>query len=188
MWLMCFFNWCYYGREEYEPSKDNIKPIFDLYWDIEDFNLATLDPNNINKFITQEEQGVEQYVMDFHDKKLQSYNKINQIFGIDNTNPIINLPTIKSLYSQTRYQVDYILRTKRISKNRVDVILCKRWMSVTTEDIGFSPTFIWEKVPFIGNTYPRVYNAYIKLKLIYNQRKKQELTQQRIQTQKAFKI
>lgn len=189
LFLQCYFNWCYYGREEYEPSKDNIKPILDLYWAVDDFNNATKNPINFNKFITQEEQGVEQYVMDFHDKKLQSYNKINQIFGIDNTNPIINLPTIRSLYSQTKFQVDYIIRTIRRSKNRVDAILCKKWMSVTTEDVKFFPSFIWEKVPFIADYYPRVYKAYVKLKLFYNSQKKEELTSDSIvQPKKYFKL
>lgn len=176
LFLQCYFNWCFYGRDEYEPSKENLKPIFDLYWKIDDFNNATKNPFNFNKFLTQEEQGVEQFIMEFQNKDLQAYNKINQIFGIDNTNPIINLPTIRSLYTHTRFQVNYILRTIRKSKNRVDVVLCKKWMSVTTEKIRFYPTFVWERVPFIGDYYPKVYDAYIKLKLHYNKAKKEELT------------
>lgn len=176
MWLMCFMNWCYYGREEYEPTKDNIKPILDLYWKVNDFNNATKNPKNFNKFLTQEEQGVEQYVMDFHNQDLQSYNKINQIFGIDNTNPIINLPTMQTLFSQTRYQVHYVLRTIKKSSKRVDVWFCKKWMNITTTKIKFYPSFVWENVPFIEDYYPKLFRAYLKLKLKYNMEKKEELT------------
>ena len=91
LWLMCFLNWCFYEREEYKPDKNNIKPILDLYWKIDEFNKATRNPINFNKFITQEEQGVEQYVMDYHNRDLQAYNKINQVFGIDQLKPIITI-------------------------------------------------------------------------------------------------
>jgi hypothetical protein len=85
LWLQCYMNWCYFGRSEYAPASENIIPLNDVYWKVDDFIEATKDPSNMNKFLTMEEQGAEQYKMDFLNKSsgLQAFDKLQQIFGVD---------------------------------------------------------------------------------------------------------
>jgi hypothetical protein len=79
-------NWCFFARDEYKPKADNLNPIKDVYWKLEGeggFLNATKNPENMNKFITLEEQGVEQYAKDFWSRDIQGFDKLTQIFGVD---------------------------------------------------------------------------------------------------------
>ena len=178
-WLMAYFNYNYYGIEEYLPSKNNIELKKDFFWKVPKFLEATKDPKYWNKFITQEEQGVEQYKMQFHDKNLQSLDKIQQLFGIDQTNIIINLPYIFDLFKGTRLKAHYILKVIRRSINRIDVIMCKKWLSVTTEQAGFYPDFIWDNIPSLNDYYPAFVHEYERMKREYNREMKEKLTKER---------
>lgn len=176
MWLQCYFNWCYYGREEYKPEKDNVNPLKDMYWKIDDFMNATKKSDNWNKFITLEEQGAENSKFDWYNKDSQNYDKLCQIFGVDNTNLIINLPYIFDLNKGTRLKGHFLFSFKKRSKTKVNAIFCKRWMSDTTEKAKFVRVCTWANFPNIYNKYPALVDEYEKLKREYNAKKKEELT------------
>lgn len=179
LWLMCFLNYCYYGRDEYKPNPDNMNPLKDIYWEIDDFIEATTKPENKNKFLIQEEQGVEQYAKDWHKDDVQDYDKLTQIFGIDNTNIIINLPYIFDLVKGTRLKGHYLLRSIRKSKKKVNIVMCRRWMNITTEKAKFVPDFTWDNVPSVYEIFPSMTEEYEKIKLNYNNKKKQEFMERR---------
>ena len=82
-WFQCFFNYCYFGREEYRPDPNNLNPLKDVYWKLDDFIEATKDPANQNKFITMEEQGISQYKSMYWRDDVVGFDKITQIFGVD---------------------------------------------------------------------------------------------------------
>jgi len=175
--LQSFFNWCYFGRPEYAPSDTNTQPINDVFWGLDEFIEATKNPENTNKFITMEEQGVENFKFDFWNRDSQSADKLQQIFGIDNTNLIINLPYIFDLNKGTRLKGHYLIRAFRRASARVDVILCYKWMDLTTAKASYRPTrTVWKKIPFIANVYPDLWDLYLRMKIEYNTKKKVELT------------
>jgi hypothetical protein len=167
-------NYCYYGRKEYKPGKDNLAPIKDVYWKLDDFIEATKNPKNQNKFITMEEQGVEQYKSDFWRGDVQGFDKITQIFGVDETNLLINLPYIFDLVKGTRLKGHYLLRAIRKSRKRVDIIVCKKGMLITTDKAFYYPVYTWESFPDLEPLYPAFVNEYEKLKKKYNLEKKDE--------------
>jgi len=178
-WLMAYLNYNYYGIENYQPSKDNIILKEDFFWKVPKFLEATKSPKYWNRFITQEEQGVEQYKMEFYDKGIQSYDKLTQIFGIDQTNIIINLPYIFDLFKGTRLKAHYILNATRKSKNRIDVTMCKKWLSITTEQAKFYPDFEWNDIPSLQDYYPAFVKEYERMKREYNRQMKEKLTRDR---------
>jgi len=183
--LQSFFNWCYFGRPEYAPSDTNTQPINDVFWGLDEFIEATKNPANQNKFITMEEQGVENFKFDFWNRNSQSADKIQQIFGVDNTNLIINLPYIFDLNKGTRLKGHYLIRALRKSSNRVDVILCNKRMNITTDKAYYKPSMtVWRKVPFIANVYPDLWDLYLRMKVEYNTKKKVELTAVKTNKQK----
>jgi hypothetical protein len=170
IWLMSYLNYCYYGK------KTTIK---DMYWKIDDFLEATKDPVNWNKFITLEEQGVEQYAKDFWREEVKDFDKITQIFGVDETNLIINLPYIFDLTKGTRLKGHYLLRALRKKKDVVNIVMCKRRMNLTTEKAYYSPLITWEKIPNAEKFVPNIIKEYEKLKREYNAKKKDELLKKR---------
>lgn len=177
IWLMCFMNWCFFGRDEYEPKKDNLEPLKDIYWKLDDFVNATKKTENQNKFLVMEEQGVEQYAKDFWKEDVQSFDKLTQIFGIDNTNIIINLPYIFDIQKGTRLKAHYLYRTVKKSKKRVDIVLFEKKMSLSTEMAYFRNTgTVWEKIPNIENKFPKLVEEYEKMKKKYNETKKNEMS------------
>lgn len=178
-WLQCFLNYNYFGRKEYKPGPDNMNPLKDFFWEVDDFIEATTNPANRNKFITQEEQGVEQYSKDWQNQDVQDYDKLTQIFGIDNTNIIINLPYIFDLNKGTRLKGHYLLRSIRKSKKRVNIVMCRRWMNITTEKAKFVPDFTWENIPDVSKLFANAVKEYENKKLEYNRRKKQEFLERR---------
>ena len=171
-WLMAYMNYCYFSREEYKPEKDNISPLKDVYWSLDDFINATKNPENQNKFITLEEQGVEQYKMSFFDEKTINFDKLTQIFGIDNTNLILNLPYIFDIFKGTRLKAHLLLRAIRKTKDRVNIILCEKKLNTVTDKAWFQPLDTWENAPNVYNIYPKFIEEYIKMKLDYNLKKK----------------
>lgn len=175
LWLQCYLNWCLYGRKEYKPDPNNVEPLKDMYWEINDFLKATKNPNNWKKFITLEEWGVADYKLDFQSEETKGQDKLLQIFGVDETNLIINLPYIFDLKKGTRLKGHYLLKFIRRSKTKVNVIFCKRWMSDTTEKAKFIRKFTWEGFPNIYDIYPTLVDEYEKIKRKYNSEKKDEL-------------
>ena len=131
------------------------------------------------KSSTGSRKSIEQYSKDWHKDDVQDYDKLTQIFGIDNTNIIINLPYIFDLVKGTRLKGHYLLRTVRKSKKIVNVVMCRRWMNITTEKAKFVPDFTWNNVPNIEELYPRMVEEYERKKLEYNNRKKQEFMDRR---------
>lgn len=178
IWYMCYMNWCYYGREEYKPSPDNIEPLKDLYWDLDDFIEATKNPKNNDKWIVMEEQGLAQYKNLFWREDVTNYDKLTQIFGVDMTNPILNLPFVFDIVKGTRLKANYLFRTYRPKKNQVDVKMFPRVLSETTEKAYFSKrdAVKWFDVPDIAKIYPRLIEEYEKLKKAFNLKKKGEFT------------
>ena len=113
IWLMAYMNYNYYGK---------ITTVKDLYWEIEQFIEATRKEENRDKFITLEEQGIAQYKTQFFQKDVIGFDKITQIFGVDQTNLIINLPYIFDLVKGTRLKGHYLIRTIRKSKKISDFL------------------------------------------------------------------
>ena len=176
-WLQCYFTYCYFADISYAPKESNLQPLKDIYWKLDEFIQATRNPENQNKFITLEEQGVEQYKMDFVNRNsgIQQFDKLQQIFGIDNTNLIINFPYIFDIQKGTRLKAHYLFRAKRKTKKRVNVVLCNKRMNVTTDKAYYKPSAVWNNAPFVGDIYPDMFNEYVKMKLKYNLDKKEEL-------------
>lgn len=179
IWLMAFMNWCYFG----------IMPSFDdIYWMIDDFIEATKNPKNKNKFIVMEEQGVQQYKSDWQKIDVIGFDKITQIFGVDNTNLIINLPYIFDLTKGTRLKGHYLLRTVKKSKTKVDIFSCPKRMNLTTEKGYYSvkDSFHWVNVPNIfeipnkevRNKMIEIMEKYENKKLEYNLKKKEDIGNQ----------
>lgn len=183
LWLQCYFNYCYFARTDYAPERTNLYPLNDVYWKIKGFIRATQDPENQNKFITLEEQGAEQYKMDFLNKSsgLQDFDKLQQIFGVDNTNLIINLPYIFDIQKGTRLKAHMLISMLRRSKTKVNAILCRRRINIVTDKASYIPTrTVWNNVPFVGDIYPDMYAQYEKLKKKYNADKKAELAKDKV--------
>jgi len=172
IWLMCYLNYCYYGK------KTTVK---DIYWKIDDFLKATKNPDNWFKFITLEEQGVEQYAKDYWKEEVKDFDKITQIFGVDETNLIINLPYIFDLQKGTRLKGHYLIRALRIGKKRVDVVFCKRRMNLVTDKAYFDSKnkTRWRNVPNCEKYFPNLIKDYETLKREYNALKKKELLDKR---------
>jgi hypothetical protein len=178
LWYMCFMNWCYFGRDEYKPDSDNIEPMKDIYWDLDDFVEATKNPDNRDKFIMLEEQGLAQYKNDWFKTDVTNYDKITQIFGVDNTNLILNLPYIFDLFKGTRLKANYLFRAIRVSKTRIDVIMFPKRMGLTTEKAYFSTKerVRWYKFPNVKEIYPSLVDEYEKAKLLFNSRMKDKFS------------
>lgn len=175
IWLMCYLNYNYYGKE----------PDFnDIYWKVPKFLDATKNPANQQKFLVMEEQGVEQYKMNFASKELQGFDMLTQIFGVDETNIIVNLPYIFDLFKGTRLKAHLLLRTLKRSSNKVDVVSCGKAMYITTEKAWYEPKEMWNDVPSVHDIANKEMKAkcveilqkYEEKKLNYNLEKKKELT------------
>jgi len=179
LWLMTYMNYCYFGKET---------TVKDIYWKLDDFLEATKNPLNQKKFITLEEQGVEQYAKDFWKSDVMGFDKVTQIFGVDETNIIINLPYIFDLNKGTRLKGHMLLRAFRKSKNRVNVVTCIRRMNMTTEKAYYMPIDTWENVPSIYTINSELVNEYERVKREYNLSKKNELTKKKggLQPTKIF--
>lgn len=169
IWLMAYMTYCFYGK------KSSIK---DMYWSLDDFLEATKNPENWDKFITLEEQGVEQYAKEWYREDVKGFDKLTQIFGIDQTNLIINLPYIFDLNKGTRLKGHYLLRTLRISSKRVDIVFMKRRMSLSTEKAYFDSKnrVTWCNIPNAQKYLPDMIKEYEILKQEYNKKKKEEIT------------
>lgn len=178
LWYMCFMNWCYFGREEYKPDKHNIEPLKDIYWNLDDFLNATKKPENREKFILLEETGVTQYKNDWWKSDVVGFDKITQIFGVDNTNLIMNLPYVFDIFKGTRLKAHYMIRAYRISKKRIDLKMFPKVLSETTEKAYFntSQRVRWINVPNIDNIYTDLVTEYEKLKEKFNSEQKNKIT------------
>ena len=176
IWLMCYMNFNYFRK---------LTTIKDIYWEVDEFLEATKDTSNREKFITMEEQGLAQYKKTAHfDKKVQGYDKVLQIFGVDETNIIVNLPYLFDLYSGTAKKGHLLFRSIKKSKKRVNIVTCEKRMTMTTEQAYYKPVDTWENVPSVYNIHDRelrkkfvdILENYEKMKLDFNIKKKLEIT------------
>ena len=189
VFFMCFMNWCYYGREEYEPSSSNIEPLKDIYWSVDDFIKASLRSENWFKFIVLEEQGVERYKMDYNKEGVKSVNKLEQIFGVDQTNTLNNLPFLFDIDKGTRLKANYIYVISRPSLKHFQLRYYKKRTNETTEKAKFVfQRFVWDKLPDISKWYPELMAKYEEMKQQYNKKKKLELSGNEISVQATQNI
>lgn len=165
LWLASYMNWCLFGKET---------TANDIFWDIDKFIEATRDAENHNKFIVMEETGVSHYKLNFWSKDVVGFDKITQIFGVDNTNLILNLPYVFDIHKGTRLKAHYLVRCYRIGKKRVDARLYYKWLGGTTEKATFRPMGKWVMLPNIITIKPKLIEAYECKKLEYNLRQKNE--------------
>lgn len=174
IWLMCYLNYNYYGK---------VTKLEDLYWQLDGFLKATKDPSNREKFICMEEQGVEQYAKDWYRTDVQGFDKITQIFGVDETNIILNLPYIFDLNKGTRLKAHYLIRTLRKTKQKINIVLHHKRMTLTTEKAYYTPVITWQDVPNVyeipnknlKDKFVKVIKDYEKKKREYNIEKKDQI-------------
>ncbi len=174
IWLMCYLTYNFFGKES---------TVDDIYWDLDKFIGATKEPENQKKWLVMEEQGIAQYKTQWFQKDVVAYDKLIQIFGIDETNILVNLPYLHDLQKGQRNKAQYLIRCMRKTKKRFNTVLCEKKMNLTTEKAYFKAIDTWENIPSVYDVkneelrdkFIKILMEYEKKKIDFNSKQKDEL-------------
>lgn len=176
-WLMCYMNWCYFGREEFNPENPDSKKILKEchFNEIRSFIRATLKPENRYRFLVFEEVSVSKNKMDYHKKELQNINKLEDIFGIDEVSTINTLPFLFTLEKTARLKTKLIFVAEIPFPGLRVISLHKRIMNQTTDKARIiSLRYNWKNPPNIADKYPELMAKYEEEKQRFNRKQKME--------------